>query len=237
MPANKIPYILKILSLPISLISIFFSILNNKTFASENFQQCQRLIDKHEYQQAAEFCLKAYDADKQTFDCLLGYNYWLGYVKECKGKILQFKSKPDKYHFLGHYFETQKDFKSASHWFWKASNFWDNKVTREKSEITCDTDPNCFHKTEVNKIRHIETFINYYSKNGGNLREEYHNLLDEYGQLKEKDKNAQYKISTVYAQYKKGRFKHCDYLSRAANLGHEESWWLLRKYKCTSKYH
>ena len=239
MQINQNFLILKIIFIPISFFSIFSSILNNKSFASDNFQQCQRLINKYKYQRAAAFCLKAYDYKKQTFDCLKGNDDWRGFtqVPECKGKILKFKSTPDKYHFLGHYFEAQKKFKSAYWWYGRADKFWDNKVTGEKSMITCDSDPNCFHNTEVNRIKYAETFIKYYSKNGGTMREEYKALLEEYGQLKEKDKNAQYGISSVYAKYDKGEFKHCNYLSKASKLGHQESWWLLREYKCTSKYH
>ena len=108
---NQNFFILKIIFIPITFFSIFSSILNDKSFASENFQQCQRLIIKDKYQQAAAFCLKAYDYEKQTFDCLKGNEDWRRFSKapKYKGKILKLKSIPDKYHFLGHYFEAQKN--------------------------------------------------------------------------------------------------------------------------------
>ena len=227
---------------PLLSISFLFLGINNQILAKDNFDLCQKNINKHEYKIAAFFCAKAYKKDTQTFNCLKGYlkqdEIYYGDYGDCLGRFLRFKSKrssperptADEFHFLGNLYEQLENFSEARTWYTKANDFWGIG-----SEVNCDSDPNCFHKTIENKKQLANVWIKISEVKGISLSKlpNATKPISEYADLKDDDKNAQYNASKVFG---KGTQNNCKYLSRAAKLGHEDAWWTLREYGCIDNF-
>ena len=223
-------------------IAFLFLGINNQILAKDNFDLCQENINNHEYKIAAVFCAKVYKKENQTFNCLKGYlkqdEIYYGDYGACLGEVLRFKSKrdspnrptADEFHFLGNLYQQLGKFSEARTWYTKANDFW-----VEGSEVNCDSDSNCFHKTIDNKEQLANVWIKISKKKGISLLQLPYakKPLSEFADLKDDDKNAQYNASKVFG---KGSRNNCKYLSRAAKLGHEDAWWTLREYDCIDNF-